>query len=46
MLNACDIQLIIGKEFGDVNETLKTPDSPKHKITESMKGLRSLKRTS
>ena len=31
MLNACDIQLIIGKEFGDVNETLKTPGSPKEK---------------
>ena len=31
MLNSCDIQLIMGKVFGDDNETLKTPGSPKHK---------------
>ena len=30
-LNSCDIQLIMGKVFGDDNETLKTPGSPKHK---------------
>jgi len=46
MLNACDIQLIRGKDFEDDNETMKTPDSPKHAFTVSMKGyldIRSLK---
>jgi len=35
--DACDIQLIMGNDFGDDNETLKTPDSPKHTFTVCMK---------
>ena len=38
-----DIQLIMGKDVGDDNETLKTSGSPKHTFDVSMKGLRSLK---
>ena len=38
MLNVCDIQLIIGTDFGDFNETLKTQGSPKHTFTVSMTG--------
>jgi len=38
MLNACDIQPIIGKEFGDINETLKTQGSHKHTFTVSITG--------
>ena len=38
-----DIQLIMGKEFEDDNETLKTPGSPKHTFTVSMKDLLDLR---
>jgi len=37
MLNACDIQLIMGKDFGDINDALKTKGSPKQTFTVSMK---------
>ena len=40
--DACDIQLIMGKDVGNDNETLKTSGSPKHTFDVSMKGLRSL----
>ena len=39
MLNAWDIQLIMGKDFEDDNETLKTPGSHKHTFTVSIKDL-------
>jgi len=42
VLNACDIQLIMGKDFGD-DETLKTPGSPNHTFTVSTKDLLDLR---
>ena len=38
MLNVGDIQLIMGKDFGNDSKTLKTPGTPKHTFTVSMKG--------
>jgi len=35
--DACDIQLIMGKDVGDDNETMTTPDSPKDTFTVWMK---------
>jgi len=38
LLNACDIQLMMGKDFGDINETLKTQGPSKHTFTMSLTG--------